>query len=286
MEVLGFCDNDVTKKGTCIQPDAVCFGNVEDCTKVMDADTVFVIGAKGRYGAEMTEELLNKRMVFIDGENIDFPCTGEDYYDEAYFAWQKKCGSFSAKLDIDLFAPHINPEDSVLEFGSAGGYLLERIVAKEKLGVEINDVARAEAERRGIYSVKTIDEVPDNFADVIISKHVLEHIENPLAVLRTLRNKLKDGGTIIFVVPYECNDTDYNRDDINQHLYTWNSICLGNLFKRAGYFVKKVDSYSEQWPYPNYEAIYDAVGKDGFKVISGLFGEKVNMKNTFILAIK
>ena len=67
-------------------------------------------------------------------------------------------------------------------------------MAKEKTGIEINDFARAEAKKLGINSVKNIRDIPDDYADVIISTSVLEHVENPFEILRELKDKLKDGG--------------------------------------------------------------------------------------------
>ena len=69
-----------------------------------------------------------------------------------------------------------------MEFGSGGGYLLNNIHAEKKIGIEINDTARAAAKEIGIDSVKYISDIPDDYADLIISTSVLEHVENPLGI--------------------------------------------------------------------------------------------------------
>lgn len=80
----------------------------------------------------------------------------------------------------------------------------------------------------------------------------------------------------------------YHRNDVNQHLYTWNELLIGNLFNRAGFFVNKVQSYSMQWPYGagNYRRIFDETGRDTLLVLSELFGKFVHMKNILIVATK
>lgn len=47
----------------------------------------------------------------------------------------------------------------------------------------------------------SLDEVPDNFYDVIIMAHVIEHLWNGLEVVETLCQKLKQGGSIYMEYP-------------------------------------------------------------------------------------
>lgn len=39
---------------------------------------------------------------------------------------------------------------------------------------------------------------------------------------------------------YESCETEYYRSELNNHLFTWNCLTLGNLFKAAGFFVLSV----------------------------------------------
>lgn len=283
--VIGFCDNDKNLKSELIVGQIRCFGNVKEAWEQSDSNTVLIVSSTN-YRTEMKKELLEIGIPFITDADIDFSDSDIQYYDEVYFERQKKIGAFGGKINCRRFSEYIRPEDTVLEFGSGGGYLLKALCAKKKLGIEINKYARENAAEIGINSVSTVDEVEDDFADVIISTHVLEHIEEPFATLKKLRMKLKDNGKIIFVVPYECNDNEYRKNDVDQHLYIWNSACLGNLFKKAGYFVNSVECYEWQWPYSDYEEIFDAIGEKAFGVLSGLFGAKVHEKNIMIVATK
>jgi SAM-dependent methyltransferase len=171
------------------------------------------------------------------------------HYDSSYFAWQRSGGELVAIADRWKFERFIHTDDTVLDFGCGGGYLLATFPCRTRYGVELNAVARREA-AQVLDVVEDIDQLsPDVQFDVIISHHALEHVDAPLYVLRKLRDKLKMSGKIVFVVPSESwhKQREYRADDINQHLYTWTPLLLGNLFARAGFHVESVDLLCHRW---------------------------------------
>ena len=182
------------------------------------------------------------------------------HYDAAYFARQKQAGEFGASLNLQWFQPFIHPTDWVLDFGCGGGYLLKALNCSKKIGVEINELARAEAARLGVKTCHMIDEIPDAFANVVISNHVLEHLLSPYDTLVSLKPKVKPGGALVFVVPHQGPNERFQENDPNQHLYTWNPMTLGNLFTAAGYQVRQVEAIRCKWP-PHYTRIRAATGK-------------------------
>jgi hypothetical protein len=142
--------------------------------------------------------------------------------------------------------------------GAGGGYLLQKLQeCDEKLGVEINPFAREDAlNERKIHLVASCSELPDMWADVIISNHALEHVFCPWfgnfqifmqlekttrmyrrklrtelreeltqhksrCELRKLRKKLKTGGKIAIVVPAAGKKDSFNIDNVHQHMYSW-----------------------------------------------------------------
>lgn len=191
-------------------------------------------------------------------------------YSEHYFDWQKDCGAFSAVADMFKFAPYVHPSDRVLDFGCGGGYLLNNLRCAEKVGVEINPAAQRVARQFGITIYESVEQVPDHSVDVVISHHALEHVECPLDVLRGLLPKLVRGGKVVFVVPHQKPDEAYAENDINQHLYTWNPMTLGNLLKAAGYSDIQVDVLRHQWP-PHYARLYTYAGSRLFHIICRLY---------------
>ena len=165
------------------------------------------------------------------------------HYDEEYFEWQKKVGEFAATVDIFKFSQYVKNTDHVIDFGCGGGFMLKALGSAFKIGVEINDTARAFASDQGISTVKDVSKIEDNWADVIISDNALEHTLCPFTELKKLRTKLKPGGKMVFVVPHEKKGsrTHWKPNDINQHLYTWTPLCIGNLFVAAGFTILKID---------------------------------------------
>lgn len=172
----------------------------------------------------------------------------DTYYDAEYFNWQKDIGAFGGMTNKLKFSDYIKSEDKVIDFGCGGGFLLANIPAREKIGIELNASAREHAAKIGIKAVSSASMVEDNWADVIISNHALEHTFEPLNELKMLYPKLKKGGKIIFVVPCEHISFKYVPEDINQHIYSWSPMCAGNLFELAGFRVLESKPYIHKWP--------------------------------------
>lgn len=170
----------------------------------------------------------------------------KEYYDSEYFTWQKKSGLLTSKLSLFKFKRFINKTSNVLEFGCGGGFLLDKIEAQQKIGIEINRIALIECKNKGLDVYTNIEDIQDNWADIVISNHVLEHVESPLDELKKLKMKMKTGGKIIFVVPNE-KVAKYDKNDINKHLYTWTELNLGNLFHAAGFSIIKVEELKHRW---------------------------------------
>lgn len=182
---------------------------------------------------------------------LNAPPAANPRYGEEYFCWQSEYGRFGGWANQTKFSPYISPAMKVLDFGCGGGYLLANIDCREKLGIEINPVARAEAKRNGIHALASASEVKDDWADLIISNHALEHCSHPLDELLELRPKLAPGAMIVFVVPCESIKNKFRSDDPNHHLYTWSPMSAANLFAEAGFNVLESKAYLHVWP-PRY----------------------------------
>ena len=197
----------------------------------------------------------------------------KSHYDKSYFDWQKSIGAFGGIANQFKFKTYIHPECTLVDFGCGGGYLLKNLSAKCKVGIEVNEKARIEALRNGIFAVEKTELIPDSFADVVISNHALEHVGNPLRDLKVIRRKLKSRGIAIFVVPHQGPDEKYCEEDVNNHLYTWNPQTLGNLFRTAGFGVIDVGIIQHQWP-PNYRQVFEEQGEEAFHRICRIYAEE------------
>ena len=192
------------------------------------------------------------------------------HYSKEYYNWQKEIGIISGKAQQFLFNKYIHSDDNVLEFGCGGGFLLKNIVAKNKMGVEINSHARTYAIESGLNVVENIFAIPDSWADVIISNHVLEHTNNPFEELSLIFTKLKNGGKIVFVIPHE-KKMKYSPNDINQHLFTWSEMNIGNLFVKIGFKIIIVKEIYHRYP-PFSKFILDSFGLPIFHLFAHSFG--------------
>jgi len=280
-DVKAFIDNSNEKIGTILEEkNILSFNQFEE----LNNKNTMVIVCSG-YEKQIKQQMLDNGVYnFISEKQIDFG-GGEEYYDELYFENYSKTAEFSGRISCKLFQKYVSENMTVIDFGCGGGHLLKNLNAKEKIGVEINDVARAFAKKQGIKSVKYADEIEDNYADIIISTNVLEHVENPLECLRILRNKLKEEGKIVFLVPNESCNKEYSRSEINNHLYTWNCLNIGNLFKAAGFFVHSVMNIQEVWP-KNFETIAQEVSGELFDVICEMGGVIHDENRCLIVAYK
>ena len=192
------------------------------------------------------------------------------HYSEEYYNWQKEIGIISGKAQQFLFEKYINYDDNVLEFGCGGGFLLKNVTAKTKIGIEINTHARIYAIESGLNVVENSSFIPDFWADVIMSNHVLEHTSNPLEELSQIYKKLKIGGKIVFVIPHE-KKIKYTPNDINQHLFTWSEMNIGNLFVKAGFKIIEIKEFYHRYP-PFSNFILKTFGLPIFHLFAHIFG--------------
>jgi SAM-dependent methyltransferase len=180
----------------------------------------------------------------MDSLSSDAPSYGaSDHYDAGYFAWQNQHIDLKSQIKVKRFAPYVRPTDTVLDFGCAGGGMLGSLSCARKIGVELNDIAREKAiEDHGVEGYRSLAEVPDGVADVVVSNHTLEHIAAPYDALCQLKPKLRAGGLLVLVLPIDDWRAQRRWDptDINRHLYTWTPMNLGNLLDEAGFMPDEI----------------------------------------------
>jgi SAM-dependent methyltransferase len=127
--------------------------------------------------------------------------------------------------------------DTLLDFGCGTGGILSNLDARRKIGVEVGEEAAEVARSSGIEVFGSLADVPANVADVAISFHALEHVDDDVGTLVGIRRALKPGGRLRVVVPGELPIRNHRRwqEDRDKHLRTWTPLTLGNLAERAGF---------------------------------------------------
>jgi SAM-dependent methyltransferase len=187
-----------------------------------------------------------------------------DFANVAYFSDAKK------KYDI-------------LEFGSGlGNNLLTVKKYTNVIGIEPSILGRKEAQKNGIECYESLDKLDQNKRfDIILCRHVLEHVENPRATLLSLQEKLKEDGRLILVLPLDKLSQKPKKNDIDHHLFCWNPRTIINLLKASGF---KENNY-------RYEAfnarkkllpLYKVFGPNIYIKLIRIIGKATNAKELII----
>ena len=212
-----------------------------------------------------------------------------DYYKgksgEEYFAWQNQIGDLGGKLSARPYLPYMKAGARVLDFGCGGGWVLKNIPGIERNGVEINTAAHDQARANGVNVTSTVEEQEGAF-DVVMSNHCLEHVPFPIEALKKLRERLKDDGKLVIVLPLD--DWRAQRDitpTIDHHLHTWTPLLLANTLKEAGFVPETVTIRSKAWP-PRKELFHRYLPGWGFELVSALFSRLRRRRELMAVAHK
>ena len=189
-------------------------------------------------------------------------------YSRSYFYWYKNIGQLSAVINQKFFNNYINKNDSVLDYGCGGGFLLKKINCKEKYGYEINKYIIKKEKSLKIYS--NFQSIKKKF-NKILSNQVLPHVLCPRTEIINLKKLLTKNGLMIFMFTCDGPSVQYKKKDINFKCYSWSPMGIGNLFKSCGLKIIKCESFYFKWP-PMYEKIYKFFGLKIFNFLSVIYG--------------
>jgi SAM-dependent methyltransferase len=204
-----------------------------------------------------------------------------------YWEYQATIGAVGAQLNLWKFEPYIHASDAVLDFGCGGGFLLERLSAAQKIGVEPAPDPRTHAVSLGLTVYASTTDVPADSVDVVISNHALEHTTRPLDELVDLRRTLRAGGRLVCVVPIDDwrVERSANLDDRNHHLYTWTPLLLGNLFRDAGFDVLSCRVLTHAWR-PSFLPLSQRLPRRVFRSLGWLYATLMRRRQIHAVAVK
>lgn len=138
-------------------------------------------------------------------------------------------------------------QGKILEIGCSFGPLLERISKisnHEVWGVDINESAIEEAKKRGIKGFAgTLEQIslPENYFDLIIMDHVIEHVSSPIETLNICNKLLKSNGLVLGETPttdswdYQIWGKYWAGLHYPRHLNIFNKNNLNLLAKLTGF---------------------------------------------------
>lgn len=141
-----------------------------------------------------------------------------------------------------LFLKAIRPGNTLLDFGAGigtiSGLVREQAQAQKILCIEIDPENIAALKEKKFEILTDAAACPDGSVDVLYSSNVLEHIEDDVAMLRTLHGKLKPGGRAVFWVPaFPCLWT--KMDERVGHYRRYTTATLAKAFSDAGFTVER-----------------------------------------------
>lgn len=154
-------------------------------------------------------------------------------------------------LKEELAFINARPPGRFLDVGCGSGHVLSGVDPHwERHGVEVSRYAAEQArEWGGIIHHGTLEDVafPDNHFDVVLSYHVLEHVEAPVPLVREMRRVLKDDGVMIIGVPNFDSGCArrfgeaYRMLDDPSHITLFSEDSLRRLLRDQGMVVERVD---------------------------------------------
>lgn len=158
------------------------------------------------------------------------------------------------KYQASYFKKFCSDQLVLLDFGCANGLMLRCLPARERIGIEVNPYARkacieqSKKESIPIVVLEGLDPVQSNYVDVVISNHCLEHVLDPYNALCEILRVLKPGGTLVLALPYDdfraMHMQRWAPNDVNNHLYTWTPMLIGNLLTEVGFKVEFTRIYA------------------------------------------
>lgn len=149
---------------------------------------------------------------------------------------------------------------AVLDFGcGAGGFLT---LAKQKAeiaeGVELEKRLRPHFDQQGLSVYEDVNNI-ERYYDIITSFHVLEHVEDPVGILRSLAAILENDGKLLLEVPSASDAllTLYGSKGFSRftywscHLYLFSEQAIRFVAAKAGLKVDYIKQY-QRYPLSNH----------------------------------
>lgn len=152
------------------------------------------------------------------------------------------------RADLDFSVMHLKatPGGRLVDVGCGNGTLIERLknLGWRVEGVELDGLAAQVARRRNLevyYGTLEARNYPDESFDAVTISHVIEHVYDPLQLLRECHRILKPQGRLIVATPnlsswgHKYFKAAWLGLDPPRHLQVFTSSLLVLLAKRAGF---------------------------------------------------
>ena len=201
------------------------------------------------YAADVTKDVVAYRLQkagFGDGSRI---ALNEEY--------QLKPSEDSSHGRISMLLGS-RPPSRILDLGCSSGLLAERLRAMghHVTGVDVNEIGGVGERTDEFFKADLNEGIPPEVGtgfDVVLAADVLEHLVNPGALMRQVRNVLAPDGTALFCVPniahwYPRFRSTFGMFDYDQrgildstHLRFFTRRSIRKLIERQGFAIRRIE---------------------------------------------
>ena len=138
----------------------------------------------------------------------------------------------------------------IIDVGCGVGYLLAALGEQwEKYGVEISEFAANKASKFGEIYIGELEQQKfnSNYFDVVVVYHVIEHVKDPIGLIKEIHRILKDGGTLLLGTPdfdSACarrfgNNYRLLHDKTHISLFSRESMC--RMLRDYGFYIDRIE---------------------------------------------
>jgi len=156
-----------------------------------------------------------------------------------------------ASLDFAVMYLRFLSGGRLLEVGCGSGKMLKGMadLGWQVEGIDFDPVAVENSRRKGLkVGTGSLEDLqyPENWFDAITMSHVIEHVHDPLDLLKECRRILKPGGRLSLVTPNinSAGHRIYGRSwfhlDPPRHLRIFTAASLETLLQRAGFHTTRI----------------------------------------------
>jgi SAM-dependent methyltransferase len=151
---------------------------------------------------------------------------------------------------LDLVRQHAGSATRIVDFGAGSGTFAAPCTAVgfDVTAVEPDEALRASLQRLGVSAVAAAAALPDRTFHYAYSLNVLEHIQEDVDALRTLREKLVPGARLLVYVPaFPLLHTSMDARVGHIRRYTRTSLCTS--IAAAGFEIEQA-RYADSLGFP------------------------------------
>lgn len=127
----------------------------------------------------------------------------------------------SYKIQNKIIRKYLQKNSSILEIGGGEGIFLDTL--KNDYQVELAEPSKSAAQRASIRGIKVYNDYYqnlylDNTYDLICMSHVLEHIDNPIETVNSLKKNIRNEGYILLT---QTNYKGFMPLFLKENWYAW-----------------------------------------------------------------